>query len=125
MTDIEQKEIFARNLKRQISISGKMQKDIAKDLNIPIQTFNGWCNGVSIPTMGKVQKIADYFNIGKSDLLDEKHIDTVPTVTSYEFEYVQKIRMLDKYGHMAVMETIDREFNRCSEQNAKNEGSAV
>lgn len=125
MTDDEQKAIFARNLKKQISISGKLQKDIAKDLNIPIQTFNGWCNGVSIPTMGKVQKIADYFKIGKSDLLDDQKVNIIPAVTAYEFDYVQKIRMLDKYGHKAVMETIDREFNRCAEQNLSGKNSTA
>lgn len=72
MTDDEQKKIFSRNLNHYINQSGEMQKDIAKKLNVPIQTFNGWCNEVSIPNMGKVQKLADYFHIGKSDLLDNK-----------------------------------------------------
>lgn len=76
MTDDEQKRIFARNLTHYVNDSGKMQKDIAKDLGVPIQTFNGWCNAVSIPTMGKVQKIADYFHIGKTDLLDNKGYQT-------------------------------------------------
>lgn len=72
MTDEEQKKIFSRNLTHYINESGKMQKDIAKDLGVPIQTFNGWCKEVSIPNMGKVQKLADYFHIGKSDLLDNR-----------------------------------------------------
>lgn len=72
MTDEDERKIFAQNLKYYVANSGKMQKEIAKDLDVPLQTFNGWCNGVSIPNMGKVQKIADYFKIGKTDLLDEK-----------------------------------------------------
>ena len=72
MTDEEQKKIFSRNLTHYVNASGKMQKDIAKDLGVPIQTFNGWCKEVSIPSMGKVQKLADYFHIGKTDLLDTK-----------------------------------------------------
>ncbi len=72
MTDDEQKRIFSKNLNRYVYLSGKQQKEIAEILQFNPKTFNGWCKGLSMPTMGKVQKIADYFNIGKSDLLDDK-----------------------------------------------------
>lgn len=75
MADNEEKKIFSTNLKFFLNQSGKMQIDVAKDLGVAIQTFNGWCNGVSIPSMGKVQKLADYFGVGKSDLLDKKPYD--------------------------------------------------
>ena len=73
MTDVEQKRIFGRNLSRYVDESGKDQKDIAKELGYPATTFNTWCVGKIIPGMGKVQKIADYFGIAKSDLLDDKY----------------------------------------------------
>lgn len=72
MSDEEQKKIFAKNLSYYVHISGKQQKEIAEELNFNQKTFNGWCNGLSMPGMGKVQALADYFGIGKSDLLDEK-----------------------------------------------------
>ena len=72
MTDDEQKRIFSKNLNFYISQSGKQQKEVARDLEISATTFNTWCVGKIMPRMGKVQKIADYFNIGKSDLLDDK-----------------------------------------------------
>ena len=72
MTDDEQKKIFSKNLNHYVYISGKQQKEIADLLQFNPKTFNGWCTGLSMPTMGKVQKIADYFGIGKSDLLEDK-----------------------------------------------------
>lgn len=72
MKDEEQNKIFSKNLNYYISQSGKQQKEVAKDLGYSPTTFNTWCMGKIIPGMGKVQKIADYFNIGKSDLLDDK-----------------------------------------------------
>lgn len=72
MTDEEQKKIFSKNLNFYISNSGKQQKEIAKDLDISPTTFNTWCVGKIMPRMGKVQKIADYFGIGKSDLINDK-----------------------------------------------------
>lgn len=72
MTDEEQKRIFSKNINYYISQSGKQQKEIAKALGYSPTTFNTWCVGKIIPSAGKVQKIADYFGIGKSDLLDDK-----------------------------------------------------
>ena len=71
MTDNEQKRIFSANLRMYVDRSQKQQNEIAKALGFNQKTFNGWCKGLSIPTMGKVQAIADYFGIGKSDLLDQ------------------------------------------------------
>jgi len=75
ISEEEQREIFSENLVRYVKRSGKQQKDIAADLGFNQKTFNGWCNRLSMPTMGKVQAIADYFGIGKSDLLDRKMPD--------------------------------------------------
>ena len=72
MTDEEQKKIFSKNINFYINQSGKQQKEIAKDLGYSSTTFNTWCVGKIVPSAGKVQKIADYFGIGKSDLLDDK-----------------------------------------------------
>lgn len=72
MTEEEQKRIFSKNLNYFINQSGKQQKEIASDLGYSPTTFNTWCVGKIIPNTGKIQKIADYFNIGKSDLLDDK-----------------------------------------------------
>lgn len=72
LTDEEQKRIFSKNLNHYILTSQKTQKEIASDIDVSPQTFNTWCQGIAIPRMGKVQRLADYFNIVKSDLIDEK-----------------------------------------------------
>ena len=70
MTDKEQTQIFAKHLRHYISLSGKSQKEVAKDLGFNPTTFNTWCMGKILPSLGKIQMIADYFGIGKSALLD-------------------------------------------------------
>ncbi len=70
MTDKEQKKIFSQNLNVYLSLSKKTQKEVANDIGVSPQTFNTWCQGIALPRMGKVQKLADYFNIEKSDLID-------------------------------------------------------
>lgn len=72
MTDDEQKFMFAKNLNRYMDLNQKQQIEVAKDLGINATTLNMWCKGNSMPNVGKIQKLADYFHIGKSDLLDSK-----------------------------------------------------
>lgn len=66
------KRIFARNLTRYIAQSGKTQKELADMLGVAQSTFNNWCTGVRYPRMDKVEQLARYFNIKKSDLIEEK-----------------------------------------------------
>ena len=72
MTDEEQRKIFPKNINYYIFNSGKQQKEIAKDLEFSPTTFNTWCVGKIMPRSGKVQAIADYFGIDKTDLTDDK-----------------------------------------------------
>lgn len=71
MNDIEQKQIFSKNLISYLEKNNKTQKEVAEVINVSPQTFNTWCQGIALPRMGKVQRLADYFNISKSDLLDD------------------------------------------------------
>lgn len=81
MTDEEHKKIFAHNLNRYLSINNKAQKEVADAINVSPQTFNTWCQGIALPRMGKVQSLADYFGINKSDLIEDK----TNTETEYYF----------------------------------------
>lgn len=72
MTDEEQKKVFAKNLNKYLSMYNKTQKEVADAIGVIPQTFNSWCTGQSLPRMGKVQALADYFGINKFDLIDEK-----------------------------------------------------
>lgn len=65
-----EKKIFAANLNYYIEQSEKTQAQVAKDLGFNATTLNMWCKGNSMPTSGKIQKIADYFHIGKSELVE-------------------------------------------------------
>lgn len=75
MSSLGNKEIFSRNLKKYIDISGKDRKDIAKDLKISYSTFTDWINGNSYPRIDRIEKLANYFGISKSDLIEEEKDD--------------------------------------------------
>lgn len=72
MSENEQRKVFSKNLNRYLDFSGKTQKEVADAIGVSPQTFNTWTQAIALPRMSKVQLLADYFGIQKSDLLEDK-----------------------------------------------------
>lgn len=69
---MDNKNIFAANLKRYMDIHGKTRKDVSEAIGVSYYTFTDWVKGKKYPRMDKVEKLAAYFGILKSDLIEEK-----------------------------------------------------
>lgn len=72
MADEEYKKIFSKNLKYYMELNQKNQMDLMNDLHLSSSTVSNWCTGLKLPRMDKVQMLADYFHINKSDLIEDK-----------------------------------------------------
>lgn len=72
MTNIGNKEIFAKNLCYYIEKSGKSKKELAEIVGVAPSTFNEWTKGKKYPRIDKIEILANYFGILKSDLIEEK-----------------------------------------------------
>lgn len=66
------KEVFARNLKRYMDMHGKNQKDMADIVGVSPATFSDYINAKKYPRIDKIDILADYFGILKSDLIEDK-----------------------------------------------------
>lgn len=73
MIDKSNKEIFSNNLKFFMQQRNKTRKEICDDLNIKYTTFADWYNGNKYPRIDKIELLAKYFGIQKSDLIEEKN----------------------------------------------------
>ena len=69
---MDNKNVFAFNLRKQMEIHGKTRNDICKALDISYFTVSDWVNGKKYPRMDKVEMLANYFGILKSDLIEDK-----------------------------------------------------
>ena len=110
MADEEQKRLFSKNLNKYLSLFDKTQKEVADAIGVSPQTFNTWCQGIALPRMGKVQLLADYFGIGKTDLIDEKedNVDESNTFIKEDINLSDFERMLlEKYR---TADTISKEM---------------
>ncbi len=72
------KIIFSKNLKRELRLHKKSQADLCENLNLTSSTVSDWVNAKKYPRMDKVQMIADYLGILKSDLTEEYEINNKP-----------------------------------------------
>lgn len=67
------REIFRRNLNYYLSVSGKLQKDLADFVGAKTTTVSGWTRGVSYPRADAMEKIALFFGIPTSRLVGQIH----------------------------------------------------
>jgi len=70
----KEKIIFSNNLKKLVANSNLPQREIANRIKVSPQTFNTWTQGIAIPRMKRIQLLADFFDVEKSDLIDEKTV---------------------------------------------------
>lgn len=66
------KEILANNLRMYMERAGKTQKDMADIIGVSAPTFSDWINAKKYPRIDKIEIMADYFGILKSDLIEDK-----------------------------------------------------
>ena len=71
---------IAINIKELRLKHGLSQKEFAKIAGVSDKAVSTWENGTKEPRMGTIQKIADYFGLKKSDIIEDK--DTLPELTA-------------------------------------------
>lgn len=75
MSEETYQKIFSKNLNYYMNLNGKSQTDLINDLGFNKSAVSTWCNGTRLPRMDKVEMLARYFNINRSDLIEEKETE--------------------------------------------------
>ena len=75
---MDNKEIFSINLKRLMDEKGISRQDLSKVLGVSYFTISDWVNGKKYPRMDKVEMLADYFGVLKSDLIERRMKSEIP-----------------------------------------------
>ena len=95
MSDLGNKEIFSRNLRTLMQRSGKDCNQVCEDLGFKYTTFTDWYNGNKYPRIDKIELLANYFGVLKSDLIEDK--PSLPSnVTPIDFSHLQRIPILGR-----------------------------
>ena len=71
MTEAEQRKIFSENLTNLLQRCGKTQLQLANSLDVSKSTVSSWCSGSKMPRMGKIDEIAAWLSVSRSELIEE------------------------------------------------------
>ena len=72
MGGLGNKAILSKNLKKYIALSGKDRRELAEIWGFPYSTVSEWINGRKYPRIDRIEIMADYFGVLKSDLIEEQ-----------------------------------------------------
>lgn len=113
----DNKNIFAKNLNHLMRINYKSRKDLSDALGISYFTITAWVNGTKYPRMDKVEMLANYFGVLKSDLIEEK-VDTTSlpqktfVLSEGEERLVELFRLVPEDQQELVLNMIAAALNR-------------
>lgn len=90
---MDTKDNISNNLMRLLNDNNMTRTDLAKILNVSESTVGKWILKKSVPRMGIIEDIADYFNVNKSDILEYKYpqsttdYKSIVAESGYEYKY--------------------------------------
>lgn len=96
---------FAKNLHKAVSERGIKQVELAKVLEVPPTTVNGWMRGAHLPDIEKLMEICDYLEMPVGEMLgDHRHINDLD-----EVKHLMDVSLKQK----AYIENLEAELNEC------------
>ena len=70
---------MADNIKRLLSAKGLNPRQLAIALDFKYTTVNDWVNAKTYPRIDKIEMLANFFNVSKSDLVENKNEEMATT----------------------------------------------
>ena len=74
------RKMFSKNLNRIMREKNKTQTDLINDLKLNKSAVSTWVNGTRLPRMDKVDLLANYFQVNRSDLIEDKEQTNVTPI---------------------------------------------
>ncbi len=75
MALVENKTVFASNLRHYIQLNNVLKIEVARAARVSSGTISDWLSERSYPRMDKIQRLAEFFHIEKSDLIEEHSLE--------------------------------------------------
>lgn len=69
------KEIMAKNIKKYMAIKGVNQTEMCNALGFKFMTLSDWLHAKTYPRIDKIELMANYFGVSKSDLVEDRADD--------------------------------------------------
>lgn len=107
----ENKQVMAQNIRRYMDAKGITNQQLCADLGFKYTTFMDWIKAVTYPRIGKVEAMANYFGCEKSDLIEDKTIESHPVeMAERHFEMIMDEDLNEIYDYLRLMDAGQRRF---------------
>lgn len=100
--------IIASNIRKLLDEKNLKAIDLKRGTGLPQSSISEYLNARATPTLGKVQKIADYFGVPKSEIdpsLSPNWIEPVDYNSSIIEETIETLKELEEPRQKVVLET--------------------
>ena len=97
------RKAFADNLQRLMAEAGKTRTEVCTALGFKYSTFTDWVNGTKYPRIDKIEMLADYFGVEKSDLIEEKQPPVTEGLSEKDQRLVDWFRSLPPEKQQAIL----------------------
>lgn len=91
------KKIFSKNLRYYMELNNKNQVDIINDLGFNRSAVSTWVNGSRLPRMDKVDALAKYFHIKRSDLIEKHDQDSEDSTNDLPYYLNEEAREMAQF----------------------------
>ena len=89
MNNLGNKKTMAENIKYYMSLNNKTRNEVCDALGFRYSTFSEWLNARKYPRIDKIELLANYFGISKSDLVEKR--DTTPKTKGVKIPVLGKV----------------------------------
>lgn len=94
---------------------GKSQADLSRDLGYPATTVSEWFNALNYPRIDRIERMADYFGIEKSDLIEDHNMPQIKCVRIPVLGKVQAGIPVEAIQDIVDYEEISEDLNQTGE----------
>lgn len=92
MSNLGNKEIMSKNIQFYMKKFEKSRYDMCSALGVKYTTFTDWVKGNTYPRIDKIELMANYFGISKSDLVEEQsNITTSPSNSAIQINVLGRV----------------------------------
>ena len=110
---VENREIMSENIKRHLKRLGLNVKEFSQKLDFKYTTVLDWVNGKTYPRIDKIEKMANFFKVEKSDLVEKYQYPK--TSSSILQSITETSSKLEKDRQIIVLNTAEQQLD---EQNS-------
>lgn len=96
MSDLGNKKVFSKNLRNIMDERQITRRQMCSDLGFVYSTFSDWYNGKKYPRIDKIEMMANYFGIKKSDLIEDQSAKPSIPPDAIPYNPTQRIPILGR-----------------------------